>query len=179
MATVCDNCGTKTNEVKAGSGIEAEAIRFEVTIEDKEDLTRDVLKSETCSFKIPVIDCEVGPSALNGCFTTVEGILTAMRDQLQGDGIIFHDSADEASKNRFDDFITAFNKIINLETKGVLILDDPAGNSYVQSLRDDDEPDDKLKIIKYVRSYDENEELGLNDMKTENYQENATEKEKA
>ena len=121
----------------------------------------------------------MGPSALNGCFATVEGILTAMRDQLQGDGIIFDDSGDEASKNRFDDFITAFNKIINLETKGVLILDDPAGNSYVQSLRDDDEPDDKLKIIKYVRSYDENEELGLNDMKTENYQENATEKEKA
>ena len=51
MATVCDNCGTKTNEVKAGSGIEAEAIRFEVTIEDKEDLTRDVLKSKPAASK--------------------------------------------------------------------------------------------------------------------------------
>lgn len=49
-----------------------------------------------------------------------------------------------------------------------LILDDPAGNSYVQSLIEN-EIDDRLKITKYDRTFEQNDELGLNDMKTENY----------
>lgn len=173
MATVCEVCGAKTNEVKAGGGIEPQGISFEVSIENKDDLTRDVLKSETCSLHIPELECEVGPSALGGRFTTVEGILTAMRDQIEGDSVMFHDSADEQVKNRFKTFIEKFNKIISLESKATLILDDPAGNSYVQSLRDDDQPDDKLKVKKYERSYEQNEELGLNDIKTDNYQDTA------
>ncbi|TMW39480.1 hypothetical protein DOY81_015441, partial [Sarcophaga bullata] len=170
MATVCEICGNKTNEVKSGGGIEEKGIRFEVRVETKEDLTRDVLKSETCSLSIPELDCSVGPSALVGRFTTVEGIFNAMKDQLAGNDVMFHDSSDEAAKRRFEGFVEKFEDIINLKTSATLILDDPAGNSYVQSLLDSDEPDDKLKIIKYERTYEQNEELGLNDIKTENYE---------
>ncbi|XP_061389071.1 zinc finger protein ZPR1-like [Musca vetustissima] len=171
MATVCDVCGCKTNEVKSGGGIEDKGTRFEVRVDCKEDLTRDVLKSETCNLLIPELDCEVGPSALGGRFTTVEGILTAMKDQIEGNDVMFQDSTDEAFKNRFKGFIEKFEKILSLEMPATLVLDDPAGNSYVQSLSDTDEPDDKLKVTKYVRSYEQNEELGLNDIKTENYEE--------
>lgn len=51
-----------------------------------------------------------------------------------------------------------------------VILDDPTGNSYVQALTDDGVPDPNLKIIRYHRSHDQNEELGLNDMKVEGYE---------
>lgn len=51
-----------------------------------------------------------------------------------------------------------------------LILNDPSGNSYVQALTDDGSLDERLKIEHYERSFDQNEELGLNDIKTENYQ---------
>lgn len=44
MATVCDACGNKTNEVKSGGGIEEKGICFTVSIEDREDMSRDVLK---------------------------------------------------------------------------------------------------------------------------------------
>lgn len=60
-------------------------------------------------------------------------------------------------------------KVINSEMPVTLILDDPAGNSYVQSLGDGCELDDSLTIEKYERNFDQNEELGLNDIKTENY----------
>lgn len=50
-----------------------------------------------------------------------------------------------------------------------LILNDPAGNSYVQALTDDGSADEGLTIERYDRSFEQNEELGLNDMKTENY----------
>ncbi|XP_055697227.1 zinc finger protein ZPR1 [Phlebotomus papatasi] len=177
MATVCDVCGCKTNEVKSGSGIEEFGVRIEVKIEGREDLSRDVLKSDTCGLIIPEIDCEVGPSALGGRFTTVEGILDAIKKQLSEGGDTFVDSSDETTKQKLDRFIETLGEIIAGRKKITLILDDPAGNSYVQSLADGDAMDDALKITKYTRSFEQNEELGLNDMKTENYGEELLEKE--
>lgn len=58
---------------------------------------------------------------------------------------------------------------MNGTRKITLILDDPAGNSYVQALTDDGSLDERLTIERYTRSFDQNEELGLNDIKTENY----------
>lgn len=55
-----------------------------------------------------------------------------------------------------------------------MILDDPTGNSYVQALSDDGKPDPNLRIIRYHRSFDQNEELGLNDMKVEGYEEDSS-----
>lgn len=51
MATVCDNCGNKTNEVKSGAGIEDEGVRFEVRISGYDDMSRDVLKVYVCYSK--------------------------------------------------------------------------------------------------------------------------------
>lgn len=44
MATVCDVCGNRTNEVKSGGGIEPRGIRIEVDVKSKEDFSRDLLK---------------------------------------------------------------------------------------------------------------------------------------
>lgn len=49
-----------------------------------------------------------------------------------------------------------------------IIIDDPLANSYIQNFyAPDDDPN--LTIVDYDRTFDQNEELGLNDMKTENY----------
>lgn len=70
-------------------------------------------------------------------------------------------------------FLEVFDEVLAGNKKITLILDDPAGNSYIESLADDGEPDPRLRIIKYHRSYEQNEELGLNDIKTEGYEEDA------
>lgn len=44
MATVCEYCGHKTNEVKSGGGIESKGKRIKLHITDPSDLSRDVLK---------------------------------------------------------------------------------------------------------------------------------------
>ena len=44
MATVCDNCGVKDNEVKSAAGIEDKGKRIELNITNVKDLNRDVLK---------------------------------------------------------------------------------------------------------------------------------------
>lgn len=69
----------------------------------------------------------------------------------------------------FTRFVEKLDEIVAGTRKITMILNDPAGNSYVQALTDDGTLDDQLKIERYDRSFDQNEELGLNDIKTENY----------
>jgi len=102
MATVCDACGHKTNEVKGGGGIEEKGVKIEVKVSSRDDFSRDVLKSEMCHLAIRELEVEVGPSALGGRFTTIEGLLTAMRDQLSQNSAMFCDSADRESQDRLD-----------------------------------------------------------------------------
>jgi len=55
-----------------------------------------------------------------------------------------------------------------------IILDDPLANSYIQNLYAPD-PDPNMTIELYDRDFDQNEELGLNDIKVEGYEEDAAE----
>ncbi|KAJ8941365.1 hypothetical protein NQ314_010428 [Rhamnusium bicolor] len=172
MATICDVCGNRTNEVKSGGGIEPKGLRIEIDVNDKDDFTRDVLKSETCSLNIPQLQLEVGPHALGGRFTTVEGLVSAIKEQLSDPqhSHMFRDSLELKSKQQFEEFIKKFDEILEGRLSVTLILDDPAGNSYIQSMKDDEQLDERLRINHYERSFEQNEELGLNDMKTENYE---------
>ncbi|XP_026478684.1 zinc finger protein ZPR1-like [Ctenocephalides felis] len=169
MATLCEVCGHRTNEVKSGGGIEEHGMKHTVQIRGKEDFSRDVLKSETCSVEVPELELVMGSAALNGRFTTVEGLLSAMKNQIASKEFIYGDSQDSESKNKMDKFLEEFQQVLDGKKQITLILDDPAGNSYVQSFNDDGTPDEQLKVTKYDRTYEQNEDLGLNDMKTENY----------
>jgi zinc finger protein len=62
------------------------------------------------------------------------------------------------------------NQIKNAERPFTLILDDPLANSYVQNLYAPD-PDPNMEIETYERTWQQNEDLGLNDMKVEGYEE--------
>jgi zinc finger protein len=88
MATVCDICGHKTNEVKSGGGIEDKGKKITLRLTDPSDLNRDVLKSETCSVAIPELEFEIGGGSLGGRFTTVEGLLNNIQVLEVGTGTI-------------------------------------------------------------------------------------------
>lgn len=62
----------------------------------------------------------------------------------------------------------------NAERPFTLILDDPLANSYLQNLYAPD-PDPNMEVVTYDRTWDQNEELGLNDMKVEGYEEDVQE----
>ena len=171
MATVCDLCGAKTNEVKAGGGIEAEGKKITLKVTDPTDMSRDVLKSETCSILIPELEFEMGGHAIGSRFTTVEGLMdNVLENVLQnsfwgaGDGM----APDLAEK--MEKFKQKFGRFQAVEEHFTLILDDPAGNSYLQNVYAPD-PDPELTIEHYERTFEQNDELGLNDMKVEGYEE--------
>lgn len=44
MSTNCDKCGYRDNEIKSGGAISEKGKRITVKVEDREDLSRDILK---------------------------------------------------------------------------------------------------------------------------------------
>ena len=44
MSTNCDRCGYRDNEVKSGAAISPQGKRITLKVEDREDLSRDILK---------------------------------------------------------------------------------------------------------------------------------------
>ncbi|KAF2747253.1 zf-ZPR1-domain-containing protein [Sporormia fimetaria CBS 119925] len=173
MSTVCDHCGYRSNEVKTGGEVPEKGRRITLTVDTKEDLSRDILKSESCAMACPELSLSVEPGTMGGRFTTVEGILTQVRDDLRssifdiGEG---GDSMDSATKDKWEDFFGQMTAAIEGQKKFTIVLEDPLASSYVQSFTAP-EPDSKMKVEDYDRTAEEEADLGLADMKTEGYEE--------
>jgi zinc finger protein len=189
MSTVCDHCGYTTREVKTGGSIPEQGQRITLQVQRVADLSRDILKSETCALKSPELGVEVQPGTLGGRFTTVEGLLTQVRDQLRGqifdvesrsggESLKGGDSMPADAKQRWDDFFAKLDQAIRAEVQFSIVLEDPLANSYVQSLAEEEGVDDaQMSKEYYERTEEEIEDLGLADMKTEGYQDSREEAE--
>lgn len=131
MATACDSCGYKSNEVKSGGSISEKGRRIKLLLTDSDDFSRDILKSETCGLSIPEIDLELTPGTLGGRFTTVEGLLRQVQDELSTSApFVRGDSATDDSKSNYEKFLNQLEKVLNLEISPIsIILDDPLANS--------------------------------------------------
>ena len=148
--------------------------RITLSVEKAEDLTRDILKSESCAMQCPELNLSVEPGTLGGRFTTIEGILTQVRDDLHAS--IFDtndntggDSMDAVAKEKWDTFFSQLSAAIRGEVKFTITLEDPLASSYVQSFTAP-EPDGQMKVEDYERTDEEEEHLGLKDIKTEDYE---------
>ncbi|KAM3448407.1 hypothetical protein MY3296_007836 [Beauveria thailandica] len=178
MSTVCGDCGYRSNDVKTGGEIPEEGEVITLTVEDNFDLARDILKSETCGLECPELQLQVNPGTLGGRFTTVEGLLTQVRNDLHSQ--IFDangqsgqggDSIVSSDRTQWDTFFEGLDAAIRGDKKFSVILTDPFASSFVQPLVDPPAPDPKITRTKYKRTIEEEEELGLGDMKVEGYEE--------
>ncbi|KAL2295729.1 hypothetical protein Nmel_017250 [Mimus melanotis] len=190
----------KCAQVKSGGAIEPQGTRITLRITDPSDMTRDILKSETCSVEIPELEFELGMGALGGKFTTLEGLLKDIRELVEKNPFTLGDSSTPSRTGKLQEFIgklqdvsllwifcalhfrdaeglgralmaghALFLQIIEGKAQAHFIMDDPAGNSYLQNVYAPEE-DPELSVQRYERTFEQNEELGLNDMKTEGYE---------
>ena len=164
----CDVCGYKTTEVKGGGGISEKGTRFTLNVETEDDLNRDIFKSETSKIVIPEIGFETDEGSMGSLFTTVEGIIDKICDQLYNTPF---STGDSSLNNEITDFIKKLRELQQLKKKFTLILDDPLSNSFIFPVGDNNENDTNLKKEEYERTFEQNEDLGINDMKVENYEE--------
>ncbi|KAJ6133890.1 zinc finger protein ZPR1 [Penicillium sp. IBT 18751x] len=170
-----DGCGYRNSDIKTGGEVPEKGKRIKLSVENEVDLSRDILKSDTCCLSSEELDLTVQSGSLGGRFTTVEGLLTEVRDQLHdhifdavGSGA--GDSMASDEKNKWDSFFNKLNDAIAGKIKFTLTLEDPMASSYVQDLCSPAK-DEQIFTEEYTRTEEEEEELGLKDMKTENYEE--------
>jgi len=157
MATNCESCGHRTNEIKGGGGFDEKGIEIKHKIKSEADLKLDAVKSDSCVVKIPELELEV-ICASAGKYTTVEGLCQDTVDRLEKSyPYMFGDSAEDHVRRKLNDIYEKLRSPIGL----TIILNDPTGNSYIQNADE---------VTRYERTFDQNEELGLNDMNTENYE---------
>ncbi|KAL8738146.1 MAG: hypothetical protein Q9181_001004 [Wetmoreana brouardii] len=166
-AVMCLHCNYRSSDVKTGGEVPRLGKRIYLDVREPADLRRDILKSETCCVKIDEVGVEVVPGTMGGRFTTVEGLLTQIRDDLRftvfeseedeaGNG---GDSMPEMKRRGWNQFFEVINKAIKGEMAFRILLEDPLANSYVQSLEEELEgKDERLRKEDYTRSEEEDDE---------------------
>lgn len=167
MSTVCDHCGYKNNEVKTGGEIPEKGKKVTLKVTDPEDLARDILKSETCGLVIPELNLDLTPGTLGGRFTTIEGLLNQVYEELHSR--VFSqtsDSMDEETKQRWVSFFAKLQDASQGKIGFTIIAEDPLAASYIQNVYAPDN-DPNMSIEEFERTYEQNEDLGLNDIKTD------------
>ena len=169
----------------------------------REDLGREVLKSDTAGIEIPEIELTLnetggGGGIGGGFYTTVEGLLRKMKESLERSLPFRGGDSDQILRqlrsNEKNDGYISFLQTLDDLSKGcnidrfpfTIIITDPLGNSFIgpstmSAQRTNDKEgttnkgfcyetdlnDPGISIEQFERTFDQNEALGLNDIKTE------------
>ena len=184
MAFNCQFCGYRSNEIKGGGAIPPKGQKIELTIGSEQDLKRDVLKGDSAALHLPSIDLELQHGSLGGVYTTIEGLLNKIYTNLRdnnpfavGDSVTKHHSEDEATDKK--KFVVYLETLKNLSSGDkdtfpfTLVLLDPLANSFVSAPLGSflpPEADVNLDISEYTRSEEEEEEFGISDMNTKDFE---------
>ncbi|XP_027191715.1 zinc finger chaperone ZPR1-like isoform X2 [Cicer arietinum] len=81
MASTCDFCGYRNSEVKPGGRIPEKGKKITLNVKNINDLSRDVIKSDTAGVTVPELDLELASGTLGGLVTTVEGLITKISEK--------------------------------------------------------------------------------------------------
>lgn len=171
MAFNCDSCGFKTNEVKAGGAIPPQGERITLHVDvtkDPDALDRDVLKSDSACVNIPEIELEMMHGSLGGLYTTIEGLLDKVRQNIE-EGNPFAIGDSDGGRSRLNTWLSRLEGLKNGAEPFTLIIEDPLANSFVYSPFGSADDDPNMTAEKFTRSEYEDEVLGITDMNTDNY----------
>ena len=165
MSFTCDKCGYRSTEVKTLGEISKMGKRITLTVKTKEDLNRDIFKSESAVVKIHEIEFEMSSGSLGSFYTTVEGLFEKLLQNLKFNNPFVGDSTDHDQKKKWDEFLEKLEKMKSGEMLPfTLELDDALDNCFVLNPFYP-EKDPSVVVEEYQRSNEQNEDLGLNQMK--------------
>jgi zinc finger protein len=165
MCFVCEHCGAKDAEVKHGGVVPKLGRRLTLTSAPEThdaDFSRDILKSEFARIEIPELGLEMNHGTLGGIYTTVEGLLTQMRDQLIGTSGRFctGDSADAETKKNWLAFVAKLDALMSGEIGFTLVVEDPMAASWIHSeLAPAADP--QIAVVDFERTEDDDASLGI------------------
>ena len=164
MAFNWEHCGYRSVEVKQGGGMSEKGKKVTLKVLNERDLTRDLYKGDNWSVDIPEIDLHLVPGSLGGLYTTVEGLIDKIHDKLEEANPFT--AGDSSLDEKFRAFLHKLENLNEGKTEFTLILDDPLANWYIYSPFYPD-PDPQVEVEEYERTNEQNEDLGINDMKVD------------
>ena len=99
---------------------------------DLQALSRQVVKSDSAVVTVPELELEIPAATQKGSITTVEGLLmdTASNIRLLQEE---RRAADPTTAKLIDDFLAKLDSCQQGKKDFTVIVNDPAGNSYVES----------------------------------------------
>jgi zinc finger protein len=149
--------GFTNAEIQNAGQIQSRGSKYIFKVTAEEDLNRRIIKSDSCVISFPELEFEI--PAERGTLTTIEGLLTTALDELtmlQPQRL----AADPGTYEKIDTFIKRGREFSEGKVLPfTVILDDSAGNSWID--RNPDDSADKWKQIEYLRTPEQNAALGL------------------
>jgi zinc finger protein len=163
MAFSCEYCGYRNTDIKHGGGMSEHATKIVFRVESPKDLNRDIFKSDSCHFSLPDLDFEMAPGSLDSMYTTVEGLLDKLHDSLKENNPF--GLGDSSVNTKYLEFLQSIRELKEFKRGPFkIVMDDALSNCFIYN-PNAPEGDPQVEVTVYKRSWEQNEELGLNDMK--------------
>ena len=168
MAFSCDYCGYRNTDIKHGGGMSKHGTKIVFHVNTPTDLNRDVFKSDSCIMELPAIDFSMAPGSLDSMYTTVEGLLDKLHTALTESNPF--GTGDSAINQKYQDFLSGLIELKEFKRGPfILVLDDALSNCFIYNPHAP-EADPQVEVTVYERTWEQNEELGINDMKVDDEQ---------
>ena len=111
-----------------------QGVKYTLTVArgDQQALSRQVVKSDNAVVTVPELEFEIPAATQKGSITTVEGLLMDAASNIK---LLQEErrAADPATAKLIDDFLDKLDTCQQGERDFTLLVDDPAGNSFVES----------------------------------------------
>ncbi|KAK9806531.1 hypothetical protein WJX73_007900 [Symbiochloris irregularis] len=158
----CQHCNSRNNEVQFAGVFGEKGVRYTLAVGagQPDILSRQVVKSDSATAKVPELDFEIPSSTQRGSITTLEGLLGDAAENLRALQAQRH-QADPTTAEAIDTFLEQLDSCVNGQRAFTFILDDPAGNSFVESPDGNAPADAALQIEHYERTKEQAAAVGL------------------
>uniref|UniRef100_A0A9J8D5E2 ZPR1 zinc finger n=2 Tax=Cyprinus carpio TaxID=7962 RepID=A0A9J8D5E2_CYPCA len=71
----CPHCNWTNTEIQSAGRIQEQGVLYTLQVKTKEDMNREVVKSDSASTRIPQLDFEIPAFTQKGSLSTIEGLL--------------------------------------------------------------------------------------------------------
>ena len=165
----CEHCGHSDTLVQPNSEIPTHGVRYKLQVTTPADLNRQVVKSAYCTITVPELGLVIPKESQESTLSTIEGILqkttVALHDSNEARKAVDPEAAEKVSEFVKKLALTISGQVsadgILLERPFTFIVEDPSGDSHIQSEVVAPAVDPQLSRETFVRSEHENKVLGL------------------
>lgn len=96
-------------------------------------MQRDFFKSDSATVKILEVGLELSAGTMGSFYSTLEGFLLKIIDQLTNENPFVGDSSDKETTQKFKEFIEKIEKLKSGKEKFTLFIEDPLDNCFIYS----------------------------------------------